>query len=103
MIDKIREIKFNRLKPELLHLYNSFNNLEEYRKGDTLYYHIDNMIYLQYSEITKRLYVKTEVFSDLLKYTKDIMYMDNCVRAVVEDLYSLCVGEIYTQRKLFKK
>lgn len=76
-IDKIRKIKYSRLKPEVIFIMNKLSNLDQYshyKFPSSIFYKEGNIVMFRYDKADKTIYCNNEHFWKILKETFKIDY-----------------------------
>lgn len=95
---KIRKVKLARMKPVEKYLYEIFSNLKVYKFNDTIYYKKDNKIILEYNNIDRILWCRTEMWRKL-KGDFDIAYQE--IKKIIEYWVFIFISTIQIKDLMF--
>ena len=96
MVEKIREIKFSRLKSEIKSIYNILNKTTTQTEGDRIFIIYNDNIVGTYSTISKNTFLSFDFFNELSdKKITDFDYLELCVIDVLSDVFQIEISEIY--------
>lgn len=100
MNEKLRQIKFCRLSSEEKYLILLFDKLNYTNNNGIILYYNNDVICMKYSFLSKKLYMKTEILIDLIDYTRDLVYLEECIIKNIKMYFDIEVSEVHGERNL---